>query len=210
MPLYLLYLILTGAITLSTAMILKKDLKKLLVNLFKDKNSKDLGILGMNASGKTRFLRFLQNLPYEEGPTMKDKQYQEFIYKTNNGRIFNIMKGKDISGANDKRTGYNKIMDNADVIFYFFNIQPYLKDLNYQRECNSRMSDIYEFTTVENKQLVLFASHSDLLGKKINPYKEFGKIVGEKKYKDLKEKMIVINLTNSKEVKEQTDLIFEN
>lgn len=64
MPPLILYFIVTGAISIVAAFSLNQKLKKNLKTLFKDKNSKDLGILGMNASGKTVFLSFLQGKEY--------------------------------------------------------------------------------------------------------------------------------------------------
>jgi hypothetical protein len=90
------------------------------------------------------------------------------VFKTSSTAVspvfsFPIEKGMDISGSNDDRIHYEKIMQDAHVIFYFFDISKYFSEINYQRECNSRFEDLHKFFTVNKsrKKLLLFATHLD-------------------------------------------------
>lgn len=210
MPPLILYFIVTGAISIVAAFSLNQKLKKNLKSLFKDKNSKDLGILGMNASGKTVFLSFLQGKEYIEKPTENEDKYEKFIYKSNSGRIFKISKGVDITGKNYKRIKYDSIMQDSNVIFYFFNINLYLNDVNYLRECNSRFQSVYQNVLKNNKQLILFASHIDLIDKGTNYIDEFERRIDNKPYNSIRDLLHPINLKDKIELKKLVDQIFEN
>ena len=91
------------------------------------------GILGMQRSGKTRFLSFLKNIPYVDKPTGRGK-YLEFVYQTKSGKDIKIREGFDIGGGQEFRADYAKIIENSSVVFYFFDIKPYLDDIAYMRE----------------------------------------------------------------------------
>lgn len=210
MPPLILYFIVTGAISIVAAFSLNQKLKKNLKTLFKDKNSKDLGILGMNASGKTVFLSFLQGKEYIEKSTENEDKYEKFIYKSNSGRIFKISKGVDITGKNYKRIKYDSIMQDSNVIFYFFNINLYLNDVNYLRECNSRFQSVYQNVLKNNKQLILFASHIDLIDKGTNYIDEFERRIDNKPYNSIRDLLHPINLKDKIELKKLVDQIFEN
>lgn len=196
---------------------------KLLKDLW-ESDRRSLGIIGMQRSGKTRFLSFLRNIQYVEKPTGKEK-YQEFIFTTKSEKNIKIREGQDIGGGEQYRTDYKEIIQKNDVIFYFFDVEKYLRgDLSYERECNSRF-DFVVRTLVEDKKndwkgileskdskkkLVLFATHKDKLNLEDDEIiKEFGKKITKKWYADLDNFTYPINTTDNNELKEVTDKIFK-
>ena len=121
---------------------------------FKDRNKNKLGILGMPAAGKTRFLSFLRNVPYKEGQTSRSP-YKEFTYPLSDSKNIIIKSGVDIGGANTYRSDYNNILKESDVILYFFDIDKYLSSsdhIEYQRNCNSRFDHIYTVIKKHNDE----------------------------------------------------------
>lgn len=120
-----------------------------------DPKKNKLGVLGMQQAGKTRFLRFLQNKPFIEGQTSRDS-YEEFKYKLNDEKEIIISSGIDLGGETLYRGDYNKIMNQSNLILYFFDIDKYIKNPlenseYYQRGCNSRFEHIYSFINKHNR-----------------------------------------------------------
>ena len=193
--------------------IFSKELKKLIKNLFTDSTEYKLAILGMPGSGKTYFLNFLRNKKINVSETtIISKPYDSFDYITRSDKKIVIEKGMDISGSNDDRIHYEKIMQDAHVIFYFFDISKYFSEINYQRECNSRFEDLHKFFTVNKsrKKLLLFATHLDKCkGKKDKILFNFKDLIKEKEYKSLIDKLYLINMLNYEELKQSVDKIFE-
>lgn len=196
---------------------------KLLKDLWEN-DRRSLGIIGMQQSGKTRFLRFLQNKPYEDGTTGKKEEYEAFTYTTKSGKEIKISEGIDIGGSNDYRHYYKEIIEKNDVIFYFFDVEQYLRgDLNYERYCNSRFDALVKTLVGDKKEgwknvleakdskkkLVVFATHKDKLNLKDDEViKRFGEKIREKWYADLDNFTYPINTTDKEELKKVTDKIF--
>lgn len=173
-----------------------------------------LGILGMQASGKTSFLSFLKKQPYSNQQTHID-EYEPFIYKTDNGKNIKITKGKDIGGGEYLwKHHYKEIIDSSDVIFYFFDIKKYLENIEYMRECNSRLHFLYrEYNNDKNKKkrIILFATHKDQTNLKDNEIlNQFINKIKDKEYEKLANKVEPINITDKVELKKVTDKTFEN
>lgn len=101
-------------------------------------------------------------------------------------------------------------MQDSNVIFYFFNINLYLNDVNYLRECNSRFQSVYQNVLKNNKQLILFASHIDLIDKGTNYIDEFERRIDNKPYNSIRDLLHPINLKDKIELKKLVDQIFEN
>jgi len=65
-------------------------------------NKKNLGILGMQISGKTSFLKYLRGEKFEDKRTSRDN-YKEFVYTLSNKKKITICQGTDIGGGNNYR-----------------------------------------------------------------------------------------------------------
>ncbi|KIA89578.1 GTPase domain-containing protein [Kaistella jeonii] len=187
--------------------------KKNIKDFFSDPAKNKLGILGMDAAGKTLFLCFLRGVPYHENmaKTAVNDEYKSFIFTTSSGDKINVDSGFDIPGMSDYRIKYHEIMDKSDMIFYFFDINRYFDEIDYQRECNSRFLYLNEyFEKKSEKKLLIFGSHLDKCKEDKNKVLEnLRKLIREKPYKGLIEKITPINLTNKEELIKITDLIFK-
>lgn len=208
LPLIWIISILFGGLPILLA---SRKFRKLIKNLFSDPKKNKLGILGMPMSGKTLFLSHLRKVPYVQKGTGYNEKYDSFIFKTSSGKEIHIDSGFDIAGNDDVRSEYTSIMDNSDVIFYFFDISLYFTDINYRRNCNSRLLYLHNyFEKNKEKELVLFASHIDKCEMdRSKIITNFRKQIKDKSYKDLLGNTNFINLTDIKELTEIIDLIFE-
>jgi len=181
--------------------------------LFKKKARTKLGVLGMQAAGKTRFLSYLRNIPFVEKETSKE-EYKPFTYKYEK-KIIRIDTGFDIGGGNIFKDEYISIIRKSDIIFYFFDISKYLnnkavaENINYNRECNSRFELIYSETTKIKTPVIFIGTHTDLCPKDINTTrKEFLNLIKDKSYYSSLKNLVTINLTNKNEITNFIDKIF--
>lgn len=175
-----------------------------------DNNSetkRKLGILGMERSGKTTLLSKMRGITKSPTQTFSEN-YEEFIFRTHSGKIIKIAKGKDIGGNINYLIEYKTITVQSDVIFYFFNANEYVKDLDYRRQCNSRLSLI--FSNLINKKFVLIGTHADKSSLTITQLKDaIMALTIEKKYSKLfNENLIVVNLTDNEQFANLTDNLF--
>lgn len=177
-----------------------------------------LGILGMQQAGKTRFLRFLQNKPFIEGSTGRDS-YEQFEYKLSNGKVVTVMPGKDIGGGVLYWGGYNDIIDNTDLIIFFFDIDRYLRNeldsdkILYQRSCNGRFEHIFSKTKNSNKPVIVIATHKDKCSFPESVMKrKFDELIQKenKAYKEILKDIQYVDLTNKIEIQNISNLIFNN
>jgi hypothetical protein len=159
----------------------------------------------MKSSGKTTFLFNLGGIKEIKSWTSREN-YEEFEYKTKSGKTIRIEKGVDIGGGKNYMGDYKKIVSKNDVIFYFFNINEYLNDIEYYRNSNSRLSLI--FPVLENKKTVLIATHADQSIFTKNQLREFTieRNIDKKYSKLFNENFFIENITN----KEQFSDLIEN
>lgn len=200
--------------------------------VFFDKKKNKLGVLGMQQAGKTKFLSFLRGIPYVERSTIRE-EYEPFTIRLKEGKEVHISQGVDIGGGDTYRFKYKEIIENSDVVFYFFDINKYFKDevmedrITYRRECNSRfefifdtiqenyrkqMKDIKEgsLTSMKEKKVLIVATHTDLCGISSSQIKsKFDEIVSGKRYKDMLQQVCFINLNDKKQVEEFIDKTFK-
>lgn len=181
---------------------------------FKNPKIHKLGVLGMQGSGKTRFLSFLRNIPFIEGSTSR-KKYDSFKYILNTKKEITIASGIDIGGGEMYRPDYNKILNESEVILYFFDIGKYLineKDSNgdcYQRYCNSRFQHIYSKIYKAKKPILIVATHKDKCGlSEEEMAQKFNALIQNKSYKNILKEVEYVNLTDINEIKNLTNKIF--
>lgn len=184
---------------------------------FWDKPEKrTLGLLGMQISGKTRFLSYIRKIPYVEKRTGRDI-YKEFTYILNNGKKITICSGADIGGGDTYRVDYDKILEKSDVILYFFDIDKYLRNemdlgsnLLYQRSCNSRFEHIHSRIKTSEKLFKVIATHTDKCSLSENDMKrQFDSLSSNKSYKGILKEIEYVNLTNSSEIESLVNKIFK-
>src|SRR5690606_26583032 len=158
----------------------------------------------MQISGKTRFLSYLRNIPFVDKRTGR-MGYEEFIHTLNDGKKITICSGVDIGGGDNYRADYDTILDNADVILYFFDIDKYLRNemdlesnILYQRSCNSRFEHIYSRVKLSKKPVLIIATHTDKCNLSESAMKQkFDALASNKSYKDMLRGVVYANLTNT-------------
>ncbi|CAM3024347.1 GTPase domain-containing protein [Flavobacterium frigoris] len=173
----------------------------------KDSKANKLGIIGMQASGKTTFLNNLRGLEAVLNPTSREN-FESFKFELSNGKTIYIDKGNDIGGAKNYMVEYRQIIEKNDIVLYFFNVSEYLTSIDYKRECNSRLDHING--NIKNKKSAIIASHSDLSQHSKNKLiEEILNQVRDKKYSNLfNNAFFVVNLTKRNEVSDLMDKIF--
>lgn len=183
-------------------------------HVFRDPKKNKLGVLGMQQAGKTRFLSYLRGKPFIEGQTSRNS-YDEFTYSLSNEKKIFIKSGIDIGGGTIYRSDYNRIIDESDVLLFFFNINKYLKNVEeedefYQRSCNSRFEHIYDKTRTEKQVVFIIATHKDNCGFNENDIRrKFDILVQSKSYKGMLKDVQYVNLTSQSEITILANKIFK-
>jgi GTPase SAR1 family protein len=182
--------------------------------LFSDDPSRNkLGLLGMQASGKTKFLCHLRNKAYIAKST-EIEPFNPFEYDNAGNKIY-IDAGLDIGGGDLYRSEYNRIIKNSDVIFYFFDISKYLNDKNqggigYRRASNSRLEHIKSTAANMDIQIVIVGTHIDLYSKgKAKAKSKFLKLNENKSYFSILRNIELINLNDEKQLRNFTKKVFK-
>jgi ribosome biogenesis GTPase A len=173
-----------------------------------DENAKrKLGIIGMKGSGKSTLLHKLGGIKIVKSDTFIE-QYEEFSHKTMSGKTINISKGKDIGGLKNYMSEYKSVVDESDVVFYFFDVNLYVNNVEYRRECNSRLSFI--FPQLKNKKAVLLATHLDDSNLTKSELREIiMQNVTDKVYSNLfNENFFILDLTDDKQFKDLINNLF--
>jgi len=185
---------------------------KLIGWFYRKVKGKRLAVLGMKGAGKTRFYRFLQKRPYIEEETAID-DYEEFEYKTNDGKTIIIEKGKDIGGSEDYvRPLYENIIKDCDILVFCFDLKRYLSDSTYEKQVNVR----FEFVCRKFKELkrskgnfVKIASHIDEIKDSNNAIKQFHSLLQKKSYyKEFIYNFFPVDTTNRKDLEQIVNKIF--
>ena len=174
---------------------------------FSNKKNK-LCLIGMKASGKTTLLNQLRNV--EELPEETfNEEYDSFKYILSPDKTIYIDKGVDIGGNKNYMSDYGKLIKNNDVIFYFLNIQRYLTEIDYKRECNSRLA--YINPHINNKKFAVIATHPDQSKLSKNELKDkMLDHIRDKPYSKLFNRdFYIANLTNKQEVRKLIERIFK-
>lgn len=131
--------------------------------LYKKIKGKNLVVLGMKGSGKTRFYRFLQGKPYIEGETEKE-EYEEFAYRKKDGGTIFIKKGIDIGGGDYfVKDNYKDMIYKCDCLVFCFDMPLYLSNEEYEKDVNSRIDFVwrkFKDRKIDERNFVTLASHT--------------------------------------------------
>lgn len=178
-----------------------------IVNYFTGENIDcKLGMIGMKSSGKSTLLKNLGGIKEVKINTQKDK-YKSFVYTLSSDKKIFIDKGNDIGGNVNFMIEYEQIIEDNSVIFYLFNINRYLTEIEYKRQCNMRLAYIYP--RIKDKKFALIASHSDhskLIKNELE--EEVLNQVRGKEYSKLFNNLYVVNLIDKSEFKILIEKIF--
>lgn len=183
-------------------------------NIWRGKNEIKLCVLGMEATGKTIWLNYLQGKDYEENPPQTNEEYYpSFSLEFAGGRKVYISAGKDLGGNDDIfNEEYENCIKNNDSIMFFFNSNKYLnpKENLYKRRVHARLDFIFKKVTTQTVYIVM--THKDLndLRNKNNKKVMFDILkTFDKKWVDrCKEHTLYVNM-RSEEDREKMKKIFD-
>ena len=124
-----------------------------------------LGVIGMQQSGKSTFLKLLKegDAPDEMKRTFGEEPYEPFQAKVLG---VDVEGGVDVAGGSANVTNYSDYVDGKDRILFFFNAASYLKDAEYKNNCQARFHYIYKSifkNDVAEKSLKFIGTHIDEL-----------------------------------------------
>ena len=176
---------------------------------------KSIGVLGMEESGKTQFLKNLQG----EGQKYKKEKYQgtgienyEKFTCTIGEKQYEIEGGIDIGGGpyNIPRF-YEEFLINKDICIFIFDGQKDKDDSQYRKDTNARLDFINNHVENESKCAII-GSHVDKV--KINKGESIitivQKLVEGKEYaRLLNTNFFACNLTNEEDMNNLVNKLFK-
>lgn len=177
--------------------------------------TRSIAVLGMKEAGKTSLHCALMNVPYVKLETSFEK-YPAYIYKKKDGLVIHIQEGWDVGGGNYFRRKYNKMIDDADIVFFLFDLVEYRNKKGYAEETRSRLEYVTRKCNETGKELVTLITHKDAftqqqLCKAVNDYKEdvLARTKTSTPYDDavLNYKFFTINTTDRNEIRSIIDTI---
>ena len=175
---------------------------------------KKIVVLGMQGAGKTMFYRFLQGKRYVEGESAEtvNEPYDGFDYTKSDGTKVHIRGGYDYGGSEKLAKEINeRLVNENETIFFFFDFYEYNKNPSYKRKTNSRLNFIMKI--IEDKQLYVIATHIDLIEDSTilkNSKKDFQGYLIEKGYSDKipEGQFALVNMTDKKQLRKVVDKLF--
>lgn len=106
-----------------------------------------LGIIGMQQSGKSTYLKLLRDGEVKE---QLERTFAQVPYEAFQAKVLgiNVEGGVDIAGGDANVTNYSEYVRNKERILFFFNAKSYLmpdeSNLNYAEKCQGRFHYVYE------------------------------------------------------------------
>lgn len=126
-----------------------------------------IAVLGMKGSGKTTFLHNVSGgtIPLGEGTSLEN--YKEFKILINDKEI-KIKSGEDIPGSDSFFGMYEKLIEEKDITFFFFNAYEFLNNNEYKKKTKQRLYLIFTVLSKKGKGLdelkkryAIIGTHSD-------------------------------------------------
>lgn len=177
-----------------------------------------MAILGMQESGKTTILRYMQGYTYNSSykPSGKEK-YERFDWKVGDRTI---KAGVDIGGGDEwVKDNYPVLIANNDIIMFVFNADEFLNSNKYKRSTLGRLDFVFE--NIKEKKggnlddfiknhFALIGTHADFIDE--SPKSVIQKIQRDcqnKSYsKIFKDNFAILDLTSSEEFNKFIKKIF--
>lgn len=183
------------------------------------KNNISMAVLGMQQSGKTLWYNHLKwnsgievdrilEAPGQGGQTVDAETVEKIVLKFPDGRRLKIRKGKDIGGNDENvNTYYKAMIEENDLLLFFFNSHEYINDIMYQRKTNARLWHIQNH--IGDKRIILVMSYADQL---LDRNKAREQIINTLKRSNLfgiSKMSFIVDMTNKDEVEEMKKIVFK-
>ena len=174
-------------------------------------------LLGMPDAGKTRVLRIMQGVNYDES---KDRMtpgggesFNSFECELSDDIRLWVSEGTDRNGdeVNIKQY-YEDLLEKCETVLFIFNIYKYLNDKEEEQKTNDRFDYIYKHLSKQIKELAFIGTHLDQFDKSEQRKvidKFMDKIRG-REYSDMFKCLMAIDATNAKHVKKEMCKIFKS
>ena len=175
-------------------------------------------LLGMPAAGKTRILRILQGIDYDEKKDFQTlgggEEFKSFECRLSDDICLFVSKGKDFNGdeANIKLY-YEDLLKNCETVLFIFNIYKYLNDKEEERLTNYRFDYIYTHMSNHIKELAFIGTHLDQFKSKSEQKKVLDMFLNKTKdrpYSNMFNCLMAVDATNAKHVKKEMCKIFNS
>lgn len=173
-----------------------------------DKGKKiGMAVLGMKQSGKTTWYNFLTG-DNRVSQTYDSVDIKEISLKFPDGKEARIKEGKDIGGDDGNVSVYYKEMiENNDVVLFFFNAYDYLNDIKKQREVNGRLEYIKRH--LDDKMLCYIMTYADKLPDKNSSLNEILNVLKERDLFKMQKGYFLVNATDKNDLEKLTMEIFK-
>lgn len=89
---------------------------------------KNLVVLGMQESGKTQFIKTLQNKPYSEYLQTAESDFDTFEVSLHNGKTIKFSRGTDIGGSDHYISQNRELASKADIAILVFDAYKFYTD----------------------------------------------------------------------------------
>lgn len=173
-----------------------------------DKGKKiGMAVLGMKQSGKTTWYNHLTG-DNRVSQTYDSVDIKEIFLKFPDGKEARIKEGKDIGGdEGNVSVYYRKMIENNEVVLFFFNAYDYLNDIKYKREVNGRLE--YVKRHLGDKMLCYIMTYADKLPDKNGSLNEILNVLKERDLFKMQKGYFLVNATDKNELEKLTIEIFK-
>lgn len=182
-------------------------LSTLAVSIWADGDRIGMAVLGMKQSGKTTWYNYLTG-DNRVGQTYDSVDVNEISLKFPGGKEAIIREGKDIGGDEGNVSVYYRMMiENNEVVLFFFNAYDYLNDIKYQREVNGRLDYIKRH--LGDKMLRYIMTYADKLHDRNGSLNEILNLLKEKDFFKMQKGYFLVNATDKNELEKLKTEIFK-
>lgn len=182
-------------------------LSTLAVSIWADGDRIGMAVLGMKQSGKTTWYNHLTG-DNRVSQTYDSVDIKEISLKFPGGKEAIIKEGRDIGGdEGNVSVYYRKMIENNEVVLFFFNAYDYLNDIKYQREVNGRLDYIKRH--LGDKMLRYIMTYADKLPDRNSSLNKILNMLKEKDFFKMQKGYFLVNATDKNELEKLTTEIFK-
>lgn len=166
-----------------------------------------MAVLGMKQSGKTTWYNYLTG-DNRVAQTYDSVRIKEIFLKFPDGKEARIKEGVDIGGDEGNVTEYyKKMIDNNEVVLFFFSAYDYLNDNEYRRVVNGRLDYIKRH--LGDKYFYYIMTYADKIPDREGALSKILDVLKEEDFFKMQKGYFLINATDKKELEDLSTVIFK-